>query len=338
MNRLIYHRPLLSPFYIIYGILNVLGIIEDASIERPRRTEVIHGIENSLRIGLEFMQNAKTLDVVADKTGPSILIENDFYKANLIELVNRGGIMRYLADITKDNLHYCKEMLLIAGDMRHFEGFTGGLAVSNLAYMGTPALREKQHSVFLIYSNEKEIVEQQQILFNTIWEKAIPAKQRIKEIELGVKREFAETIRDPVEIQKLFSKLLEFAEKDILLLLSTANTFRRIEKLDVVAHLIKSASQGKNVRLLLDSDTSVEIIKEKYGKGLDQIEYRKLLKSLRSFIISLIVDESLSLVIDIKNDSQENFEESIGLGTYTNIESTVDTYLSLFERGWYQAK
>jgi hypothetical protein len=26
------------------------------------------------------------------------------------------------------------------------------------------------------------------------------------------------------------------------------------------------------------------------------------------------------------------------LGTYTNIESTVNTYLSLFERGWFQAK
>lgn len=315
-----------------------MGVIENTSIDQPRRTEVIHGIENSLKIGLKFMQNAKTLDVVADKTGPSILIENDFYKANLIELIKRGGTMRYIADITKDNLHYCKEMLQIAGDMRHFEGFTGGLAVSDREYMGTPALREKQHSMFLIYSNEKEIVEQQQILFNTMWEKAIPARQRIKEIELGTKREFAETIRDPTEIQKIISKLIENGEKDILLLLPSANTFGRIKKLGVVSQLIKSAKEGVNVRLLLDPDTLVKTIGEGNGKDLDQIEYRKLNKSLGSLIIILIVDESLSLVIDIKDDTQENFEESIGLGTYTNIESTVNTYLSLFERGWYQAK
>ena len=315
-----------------------MGIIENHPIEQPRRTEVIHGIENSLKIGLKFMQNAKTLDVVADKTGPSILIENDFYKANLIELIKRGGTMRYIADITKDNLHYCKEMLQIAADMRHFEGFTGGLAVSDTEYMGTPALREKQHSMFLIYSNEKEIVEQQQILFNTMWEKAIPARQRIKEIELGTKREFAETIRDPAEIQKIISKLIENGEKDILLLLPSANTFRRIKKLGVVSELIKSLKHGINVRLLLDPDTLVKTIEEDNGKDLDQVEYRKLDKHLRPFIIILIVDESLSLVIDIKDDTQESFEESIGLCTYTNIESTVNTYLSLFERGWFQAK
>lgn len=314
-----------------------MGIVAKTSINQPRRTEVIHDIESSLQIGLKFMQNAKTLDVVADKTGPSILIENDFYKANLIELINRGGTMRYLAEITKDNLSYCKEMLQIASDMRHFEGFTGGLAVSNLEYMGTPALREKQHSTLLIYNNEKEIVEQQQILFNTRWEKAIPAKQRIKEIELGTKREFAETIRDPFEIQKLLLKLIGSA-KDILLLLPSANTFRRIEKLDFVSQLIKSANNGINVRLLLDFGIFVDITREEYRKDLDRIEYSKLVKSLSSFIIILIVDESLALVVDIKNDSEENIEDSIGMGTYTNIEPTVDTYLSLFERGWYQAK
>src|SRR5690606_8476617 len=160
-------------------------------------------------------------------------IENDFYKSNLIELKKRRGIIRYISDITEENLHYCKEMLLIADEMRHFEGFSGALAVSNIEYMGTPTLREKQLSEFLIYSNEKEIVEQQQILFNTLWEKAIPAKQRIKEIELGIKREFAETIRDPTEIRKLFSKLLESAEKDILSI-STPNTIKRIEKLGII--------------------------------------------------------------------------------------------------------
>ena len=164
-----------NPFYVLINLLYYscyflyrLGTIENTSIKEPSKTEVLHGIENSLKVGLKFMQNAKTIDVVADKVGPSILIENDFYKANLVEIISRGAIMRYIADITKDSLHYCTEMLQIASEMRHFEGFTGGLAVSNLEYMGTPALREKRHSMFLIYSTEKEIVEQQQLVFNTI--------------------------------------------------------------------------------------------------------------------------------------------------------------------------
>ncbi|VFJ13607.1 protein of unknown function [Candidatus Nitrosocosmicus franklandus] len=234
-------------------------------------------------------------------------------------------------------MHYCKEMLLIADEMRHFEGFSGALAVSNIEYMGTPNLREKQLSEFLIYSNEKEIVEQQQILFNTLWEKAIPAKQRIKEIELGIKREFAETIRDPTEIRKLFSKLLESAEKDILSI-STPNTIKRIEKLGIINQIIKAANLGIKVRLLIDSHTFNEKINDKYGGELAQIKYHKLIKSLQSFVISMIVDESLLLVIDIKDESQENFEDSIGLATFTNIRSTLDIYLSLFEKGWHQSE
>ena len=39
-----------------------------------------------------------------------------------------------------------------------------------------------------------------------LWKKAIPAKQRIKEIEEGIKREFIETIQDATEIQDLFLK------------------------------------------------------------------------------------------------------------------------------------
>ena len=50
------------------------------------------------------------------------------------------------------------------------------------------------------------------------------------------------------------------------------------------------------------------------------------------------MDESLSLVIDIKDDWQEIFENSLGIGKFSNIESTVDTYISLFEREWYQTQ
>ena len=308
--------------------------------KKASKTEVLHGIENSLSIGLKFMQNAKTIDVVADKTGPSILIENNFYKMNLVAARNRGAKLRYLADITKDNLQYCREMMRIANEMRHFEGFTGGLAVSDSEYMGTPSLREKQHSMFLIYSNESEIVEQQQLVFNTLWEKAIPAKQRIKEIELGTKREFVQTIREPAEIHSLLLNLLDSAERDILLLVSTTNTFQKIEKLGIVSMLVRAAAAGAqpnlDVRVIVPENAQIKKATEKHGNGDGHINFRILAKSNRPSIIILIVDESISLVIDIKDDSQEIFEDSLGMGTCTNVESTVETYISIFEKEWFK--
>ena len=59
--------------------------------------------------------------------------------------------------------------------------------------------------------------------------KAIPAKQRFKEIEEGAKREFVETIRDPYEIQKLGLILLK-AQKRNTLLFSSAIALSRQEK------------------------------------------------------------------------------------------------------------
>jgi hypothetical protein len=46
-----------------------------------------------------------------------------------------------------------------------------------------------------IYSSVKAFVGQQQYFFDMLWKKSIPAKQRIKEIEEDLKREFVETIQ-----------------------------------------------------------------------------------------------------------------------------------------------
>ena len=48
-------------------------------------------------------------------------------------------------------------------------------------------------------------------------EGTIPAKQRIKEIEENLKREFIETIQDTEETTTLISKVLSSATEEILL-------------------------------------------------------------------------------------------------------------------------
>ncbi|MGH9913216.1 MAG: hypothetical protein ACRD4W_12295, partial [Nitrososphaeraceae archaeon] len=57
-----------------------------------------------------------------------------------------------------------------------------------------------QSQSHIIYSNIKGIIEQQQRLFNSIWEKAVPAKQRIKELEEDARSEFFKVITDNKKI------------------------------------------------------------------------------------------------------------------------------------------
>ncbi len=82
--------------------------------------------------------------------------------------------------------------------------------------------------IVLIYSNEIELVEQQQIIFNTLWEKTIPAKQNILEIEEGIVPEYIQTVsNDRYILNKTFGHL-QFADDEILIVFSTSNAFHRI--------------------------------------------------------------------------------------------------------------
>jgi two-component system sensor histidine kinase VicK len=103
----------------------------------------------------------------------------------------------------------------------------------------------------------KGFVEQQQYFFDMLWKKAIPAEQRIKEIEEGLKREFIETIQDPAEIQNLVSKTITSAVEEIDIVFSTLNSFQRYEREEIIGLLAKKVNEGIKVRILLSQDDEV---------------------------------------------------------------------------------
>lgn len=51
-------------------------------------------------------------------------------------------------------------------------------------------------------------------------------------------------------------------------------------------------------------------------------------------VTTIIADNELSLVIELKEDNKQNSNEGIGLITYSNSESTVLSYVSIFEILW----
>ena len=107
--------------------------------------------------------------------------------------------------------------------------------------MATTILRQAESLSQVIYSNVEEIVEQQQYFFDTIWNNAMPARRRIKEIEEGLKREFIDTIKDSNEIEKTTFQLLRSATEEILILFSEASAFRRYQEYTEMLQLIKKS-------------------------------------------------------------------------------------------------
>lgn len=64
------------------------------------------------------------------------------------------------------------------------------------------------------------------------------------------------------------------------------------------------------------------------------MEIKPIEQSLQTRISILIVDKKYSLVVELKDDSQESSASAIGLATYSNSKPTVLSYISIFESLW----
>jgi two-component system sensor histidine kinase VicK len=68
------------------------------------------------------------------------------------------------------------------------------------------------------------------------------------------------------------------------------------------------------------------------------IDIRAIKQTFQNKLSTLVIDQSLCLTVELKDDSKENSDEAIGLATYSNSEATVFSYVSIFENLWIQAQ
>jgi len=322
------------------------------SEENEEITEVMYGIENTINRGVQFMQQAsEKMDLFGERNGPSIIIEfPDIYKNNYIAAKKRGVKIRFITEITKENIHYCKKILKIVTEMRHLEGLTGGIAVTEKEYMTTTSLKNKQLLTQVFYSNAFEVVRQGQYIFDTFWDKAIPAGQRIKEIEEGIEPEIIKNIGDPIKIHYQYINILKSAKKEIMLIVPTTNTLKCQYKIGILQLLKRSVISNRNlsIRILTPLSKNME-----YNNALKKnifslsslspcIQVRNIeeIDSAAAAAIStiIIIDRKESFVIEIKDNSKETFGEAIGFATYSNSKPTVLSYISIFESFWLQTE
>ncbi len=165
--------------------------------EADEKTEVVYGVENVIQKGLQELSNVKQrADLCAASDGPSVIVATKPMLNAYIEAKKRGVTFRYITEITKENISDCKEIMKFA-EVRHLDKVKGHMGVSETEYGASAVAEEGKRLTQLIHSNVKAFVEQQQYFFETLWEKAIPAEQRIREIEEGVPVEKTEVIYGP---------------------------------------------------------------------------------------------------------------------------------------------
>ena len=474
------------------------------SVAGSEKTEVVYGTSNVLNAEIQFFSNARLkVDTCMDYTRPSLTLGIESIRKSLLDAKGRGVKLRYITEITTENISYCKELMKIA-DVRHLDGIKGNFMVSEKEYLAPAASNDTSNIASqIIYSNLHVIVEHEQYIFETLWTKAIPAEQRIREIEDGVQpastrilkdqdqiinelrrfnnratklsicsafggmqmtykylfdtflgivekykkgegegmrwiinidkdnldlvkvflksgiqighitnmppmnfgvsdvqmaatiekmeggkisrsflistepfyiehfnslfdkiwkngidakvrikaieegvdSEGIEIIQDPVEVQKLGFRLIQTALKEILVVYSTANAFHRQEHAGSIRLLLEAATKrGVKVRILTPEDELILEIARKLNmvqearQPHEKISIRHIQPHSQTKVSILIVDKKYSLAIELKDDTKQTSVEAIGLATYSNSQSTVLSYVSIFESLWTQTE
>jgi two-component system, OmpR family, sensor histidine kinase VicK len=297
------------------------------------KTEILLGAEATTKRTWEFFSNVSNkFDVCANSSAPSIAMI--IFRGAYEDMKNKGIKIRWVTDIIKENLSHCKNLSQYA-DLRHISSLNGNFAVSETEYIAAATIREGQPLPKIIYSNSKEIVEQQRYLFLALWDKAVPAEHRIKEIEQGVEPQRIAVIYDAGQALKLYQSLIMSAEKEIKVVFPTTNALIRQDKAGILFLLQEAAAVKKcQVKILMPNDELIHnFIRDDSGISVRFIEQEE-----RGKATILIVDNKTSLVMELRDDRKKSFHEAIGLSTYSNSEAGVLSYVSMFESLWKQAE
>ena len=289
------------------------------------------------------------------------MVSDKSIKQKRIKAKDRGVKFRYITEVTKKNIDYCKEMIkYFDAEIRHLEGVKGNFEISDdgQGYVTAANLQEAKPIKQLIYSTVKEIGEQQQYIFDTLWTKTISFEEKIKEIEEEFIPEVTEVIRNPNKAQALEWNLLSMATKEIQIIYSTVKAYKMQDNVGIIDYLAKLARNNNiKVRMLTPNDSSIkESLKRLKDDTNNSIDINYIEPKSGIIINTIIVDKKYSLVMELKDKKYSIDKENstipgkttkeipeepaveIGISTYSNSIATVLSYISVFETLWRQTE
>ncbi|MEJ7642370.1 MAG: hypothetical protein WKF36_09285, partial [Candidatus Nitrosocosmicus sp.] len=327
------------------------------------RTQVIYGIDNVIAKAIERWRNTEErMDSCIDKLQPKLPITDKMLFPELLELIKKDISTRTIFEITEENIFHVKELLRLVKSnrnnnhiIRHLDNVVGNFSISDKKIfqshvMGDLSVPGKNNSEIktekeqnesglspiadyspqCIVSNFKAFVEQQQNIFELIWEKYY-VEQRIRELEQGIDPEVIETIKDKEEIQNLSFSLIESANEEILVIFSTANEFHR-QKSAGYFKIIKKVQETRpwiEIHILTPKDIEIE---EDIKSNKEFFSFDVVFTEPLQRVSVLVVDKRYSLTVELKDDTkQQPSTDAIGLASYSNSPPTVLSYISVFE-------
>ena len=296
-------------------------------------TRVYYGGETVIDTVLQFLKKSNNIIYACvDQTRPSLTIDIVKLRKAFLDVKKRGVKLLYVTEITKDNLSYCKQLLTLVDELKHLDGIKGNFYISESGYLAPATFHEKgKPASQIIYSNVKELIEHQRYVFDTFWDKAISAEQRIREIEEEREPDFYEVITDNEKASQILIDLAQSVKKEALFFLPNDKAMLRLDRMGLIDYTIKASQNGATVKIICPLSNENDHIVKRISERAPQIQ---VLNGNKSPYGMYIVDNERFLRAELRQPGAEKFSEAIGLVVYSNRRITVDSFKSIFELLW----
>ncbi|MDQ4074306.1 MAG: HAMP domain-containing histidine kinase [Thermoproteota archaeon] len=189
-------------------------------------------------------------------------------------------------------------------ELRHLDRIQGSFGIIDGKYYGAiGSIKEGQPPIELIRSNVTTFVQQQQFLFETLWNKSIPAVLRIKQLEGRWEEPLQTKVVENNGSFDLFNRMFH---------------------------------NGIKVKVLVPSNPGIKVDPNKIKLKYPKTEFRELPFTLPFLIGATIIDEEKVILFEIKDDLSGSYNEAIGLTIFMDSKSIALSYGSIFDSLWRQ--
>jgi signal transduction histidine kinase len=236
--------------------------------------------------------------------------------------------VRFITEITKDNIDYCKELMQYV-ELRHAQAVKGNMAVSETEYVATAEIEGEAKPVTqTIYSNAKAIIDQHKYFFENLWSIATPAELKIMEMEVGTEPIKTGIMEDDKEISK---KIIELAKKSHeISICSTIGGMQLIHNrfFEVYKDTLKKHKSGnhKGIRWVvsINNKKDIELVKVFLSEGV------KVRHVNREPLLSFALSEKML------NSTLEKMEKGIRVSSLltSNDSLYLNHYREMFKELW----
>jgi two-component system sensor histidine kinase VicK len=305
--------------------------MEKQTPDENERIDVLQHFQQVTDSLIAFLRNAKeSIEVCVDPASVFVIVSFPPYLQGCLDAKQRGVAIKIVTEITTENVDYCKQMMKFA-EVRHIDGIKGNFGVTETEYIASAILQKEEPATQIIYSNAREVIEQQRYIFRSFWNKAIPAKQRIKEIEEGIEAEFVEVITDGIKAANLMVDFAKSVREEAQLILSQPKTMEQAGKLGMLDHLIHAAnSYGAEIRVI----TPITVENSKLARQImNQAPNIQILAGPVSTAGLFVQDGERYLKAEDKDPNAAETAEATSRVIYG-----VKSFKSIFETLWKQSE